>query len=77
MKKDKFKGHIEQVKNDGVEINSKFLRAKRFEEKGRAQKMRACAENGYGDFKDTLQHDNDLEDDIRCMGNFMGASRND
>lgn len=39
--------------------------------------MRACVENGYGDSKDTIQHDGDLEDGIRCKKHCRMASRND
>jgi uncharacterized protein YjbJ (UPF0337 family) len=75
MKQDQFKGHIKQVKDEYVEITAKFLRAKRLKKKGRAQKMRARVENGHGDFKDTIQHDNDFEDDISCNRNSRMASK--
>jgi len=39
--------------------------------------MRPCIENGRGDSKDTVQHDDDLEDDIRRNGNCRTSSWSD
>lgn len=77
MKQDRFNECIEQVKNKGVEITGQPPRAKRPEEKGRVQKMRAGVENDYGDFKGAIQHDDDIQDDARGDGDFVRASRNE
>ena len=39
--------------------------------------MRAGVEDDRGDSMDTIQHDNDLEDEIRSNGNRRMASGND
>ncbi len=61
-----FKIRIKQANNEGAGITGKFLRAKRVEEQKCAQRMRVCDEHSYGDFQDTIQHGNDIEEDTRC-----------
>jgi len=39
--------------------------------------MRAGVEDDRGNWMDTIQHDNDLEDEIRCNGNRRTAPGND
>ena len=77
MKKDKSIDHIEQVKNEDVEVTDKAFRAERLGTKGRVRKMRARVESSDGDFRNTIQHDGDLEDYIRCNGNLRTTPRDD
>lgn len=65
------------MKNEDVEIAGKFLRAKRLEEKRRAKKTRTHIANSDGGFMDTIQHDNDLVDNIPYSRNFRTAYRNE
>lgn len=77
MKKDQLKNSIKQVKNGGVEISVKFLRAKRWEEKKRIKKMTTWIKIGGSEFKDAILRDNGLEDDTLYSENFRRAYRND
>jgi uncharacterized protein YjbJ (UPF0337 family) len=70
MNKDQFKGRIKQAKGSIKEISGKLSRDKLLEKKGRAQKIGGRIQAGYGDFKEDIQGDDDLEGDIRGYGDF-------
>ncbi len=70
MYRDQFKGRTKEVKGRVREISGKLFRDKLLVKKGQSQKIGGRMQAGYGDFRDDIQGDNDLEEDIRGYGDF-------